>query len=39
LRSSMTLFGRATGEGIFREVLGRYFGGKEDGVTVGMLGG
>jgi len=39
LRSSMTLFGRATGEGIFREVLGRYFGGEEDGVTVGMLGG
>ena len=38
LRSSMTLFARATGEGVFREVLGRYFGGEEDGVTVGMLG-
>jgi uncharacterized protein (DUF1810 family) len=34
--SSMTLFARAgEGEAVFREALGRYFGGKEDEGTVG----
>jgi len=37
-RSCMTLFWRATGEGIFREALEKYFGGEEDGLTVAGLG-
>lgn len=39
LRSSMTLFTRAGGDGAFEEVLGRYFGGREDEATVSRLGG
>jgi uncharacterized protein (DUF1810 family) len=41
LRSSMTLFARAAGEGadeVFRAVLERYFGGEEDPATVALLG-
>jgi len=33
LRSSMTLFGRASGEPVFQQVLDRYFGGKADEAT------
>lgn len=41
LRSSMTLFSRAAGEGageVFRAVLERYFCGEEDPATVGLIG-
>lgn len=39
LRSSMTLFAHADPEqGIFREVLDRYYDGDEDGRTVALLG-
>ncbi|MBM6400733.1 DUF1810 domain-containing protein [Phycicoccus sonneratiae] len=40
LRSSMTLFARASGEGaggVFRAVLARYFGGEEDPATIALL--
>ena len=40
-RSSMTLFARAAaapGETVFRDALGRYFGGAEDPRTVDLLG-
>ena len=37
-RSSMTLFAHAApGEALWREALARYFGGVEDGLTVGLL--
>lgn len=40
LRSSMTLFARATDDNdAFVAVLDRYYGGEEDPVTVGRLGG
>lgn len=39
LRSCMTLFARVPGaDPVFREVIGKYFGGEEDAKTVGMLG-
>lgn len=41
LRSSMTLFARAAGEGadgVFTDVLETYFGGEEDPVTVALVG-
>jgi uncharacterized protein (DUF1810 family) len=38
LRSSMTLFARADpGEGLFREVVARYYGGEWDGATDALL--
>jgi uncharacterized protein (DUF1810 family) len=37
LRSSMTLFARASDEPIFREVLDHYFAGAEDDATVSRL--
>jgi len=40
LRSSMTLFAHAAQDaGAFRRVLERYYGGVEDGLTVGLIGG
>ena len=39
LRSSMTLFARSDpGEPVFREVLDRYYDGREDEATLGLLG-
>jgi uncharacterized protein (DUF1810 family) len=37
LRSSMTLFWRATGEPLFREALEKYYGGEEDPLTLAAL--
>ncbi|WP_104524606.1 DUF1810 domain-containing protein [Blastococcus atacamensis] len=37
LRSSMTLFARASDEPVFREVLDHYFGGAEDDATISRL--
>ncbi|RBY97967.1 DUF1810 domain-containing protein [Blastococcus sp. TF02-8] len=37
LRSSMTLFARASDEPVFREVLDHYFGGEEDDATTSRL--
>lgn len=40
LRSCATLFARAcTGEGLFRDVLDRFYGGAEDDATVRLLAG
>ena len=39
LRSSMTLFARVGGDGsVFRRVLDRFFGGREDALTLKLLG-
>jgi uncharacterized protein (DUF1810 family) len=37
LRSSMTLFARASDEPVFRAVLDRFFAGEEDPATIGLL--
>jgi uncharacterized protein (DUF1810 family) len=37
LRSSMTLFGHASDEPVFAEVLAKYYGGAEDGATLRRL--
>ena len=37
LRSSMTLFSRATGEPVFAQVLVQYFDGAEDATTLSLL--
>ena len=38
LRSSMTLFSRATGEPVFQQVLDKFYGGREDDKTLRLLG-
>jgi len=38
LRSSMTLFAAVSGRPVFDEVLAKYFGGREDGMTRDLLG-
>lgn len=38
VRSSVTLFGRATEELLFRAVLDKYYAGEEDPLTLGLLG-